>query len=646
MNFHFIAQRYWLNLKRHKLTFFVSFPLFGVMMAIIGSVYSKNLIKTLLDVPTFQALIGHIHIDNPGMLVWFLFYTSIFVLIFPAVGIFYGIRMIPFNERDGKELIFSTKMSPIVYFIENFIIVMILIPLTTFSVFLVSVLFLRTQMPLNDAVNYMLIANIFPVFFVMVVAMVTVFGASLRSSSRVGLAFGGLFYLICFALNLIVEEIGSISLDIGNIHQALNIGDIHVLTLNIGNIHILSLRDLSLMTQINLFQNVLGPTINTSHFTITQLNTVINYNSYLLTCTILIIILFLLTILSLYRVDYIEPRTDFKQNLKNFLYSYRVIGIGFVRVLKITRLYVPAVYLKRAIVHIYKLITRPIQAFMSSISKKYPAFSDQLKASFGFFIIYTIATTFLVIIVLLAYPGDQAMNALFTNMSSIIDNPLIAGFMFGHPVSAANNANLEGFILFKLFTFHWLYYGPFLFIATYYILMRDKSNKYDEINWSLPKTRSSVLISRTAAMIIYFWITVFINWLGIPIGYVMLKTYMDVSPPNAVNTFITFFFLAMGYSLFLVLFLAIALIVNSKYIIISLSSLFIFAIFIPMIGDVSNATWIDYLSPFKWFDVVGLMLQDINIIGTVIPTLLIGSIIVLGLYYYSIKVITPKKDIT
>ena len=176
--------------------------------------------------------------------------------------------------------------------------------------------------------------------------------------------------------------------------------------------------------------------------------------------------------------------------------------------------------------------------------------------------------------------------------------------------------------------------------------MRDKSNKYDEITWSLPKTRSSVLISRTAAMIVYFWITIFINWLGIPIGYDILKTYMDVSPPNAVNTFITFFFLALGYSLFLILFLAIALIVNSKYIIISLSSLFIFAIFIPMIGDVSKITWIDYLSPFKWFDVVGLMLQDINIIGTVIPTILIGGIIVLRLYYYSIKIITPKKDIT
>ena len=628
MNINYVAQRYRLNWKRHKLTFYVAFPLFGVIMALLGSIYSgPDMNSAFLEVPTFQTQLGYSHFDNPGMLIWFLLFLTIFELIFPVVGIFYGIRMLPFNERDGKELIFSTKMSPIVYFIENFIIVVILVPLTALSVFLVSVLFLRTQMPLGDAMSAMAIATILPSFFVMLIAMVTVFGASIKSSSRLGYAFGGFFYMICFMLNLIVSEVGKTSIDIFGVH-------------------IISIKDISLMSQMNIIGNVLAPTINESHFTITQLNFTLDYNSYLVTCTVLILLLFFLTLLFLFKADFIEPRTSIKHYFRIFIHSYQYIGGGFVSFLVFTRLYRPLVFLKRVVVRSFTILMVPINSFLSTIGKKYPAFRDQLKSSSGFFIIYTIATTMLVIVVLLAYPGDKSMKTLFTSLTSVLDNPLIAGFLFGHSVNISNSANLEGFILFKLFTLHWLYYGPYLFIATYYIIMRDKSNKYDEITWSLPRTRTSVLISRTAAMIVYFWITIFINWLGIPVGYVILKTYMDVSPPDAVNTLVTFFFIALGYSLFLILFLAVAIVVNSRYIIISLASLFIFSIFVPMLADVMKLTWLEYLSPFKYFDVIGLMLKDVNITQTLIPTILIGGIIVLAIYYYSIKVVSPRKDIT
>ncbi|MFW9929027.1 MAG: hypothetical protein ACFFD1_06525 [Candidatus Thorarchaeota archaeon] len=583
MNVTFVIHRYWLNLKRHKITFFVSFPIFGAMMILIGSIYTgPEIVSAIMNVPAFQALTGVRNIQNPGMLVWFLIFTNIFVLLFPAVGIFYGLRMLPFNERDGKELIFSTKMSPIIYFVENFIIVMILIPITASPIFLISVAYVGTA---SNDLTALAIANILPIFFVMVVAMVTVFGASIKSSSRWGLAFGGIFYLICFALNLIVSEVGSTSL-------------------NIAGYHIISLTDISLMSQMNIFQNALLGTWN---------------ENYILTCIVIIAILFVLTLTSLHITDYIEPRSSF-----------------------VKKTYQPGEK-SRNILSKFYFIRTPVESGLSRVGWRYPAFRDQLQSSAGFFIIYTIATTILVMVVLLVYPGDINMQKLFVDMkSSVLDNPVFASFMFGHTVQP----NLEGFILLKLFLFNWLYYGPFLFVGTYYVVMRDKNDKYDEITWSLPRTRSSVLISRTGAMILYFWITIAVNWVGLWIGELFLSTYMDVTAPNISATIITFFFLALGYSLFLVFFIAIAVTVNSRYIIISLVTIFGIAIFVPMISNISKVTWLEYLSPFKYFDVVGLLVSQVNILGTAIPAILFGGIVAFILYFVGVEVIIPRKDIT
>ena len=577
MGLNYLIQRNWLNLKRHKVVIYVSIPVFTFMMILIGSIYTKSLVEAILKVPTFQAVVNNRNIPDAGMLVWFLIYTSIFIMIFPAVGIFLGIRMLPFNERDGKELIFSTKMSIFKYFLENFILAMILVPATASPIFFVSVLFLGIT---SDTIISMAIAVILPVFFVMVVTMVSVFGASIKNSSRIGYGFGGIFYITCFILNLLANEIQTSPVSFIN--------------------------NFSPLYQMDVFDNALNQTWNLN---------------YILTSVIIIFILFILTLVFLYRTDYIESRSSSVGHIE--------VGTGT----------------KRKFTSRFSFIRTPVESILKKVGWKNPAFRDQLQSSAGFFIVYTIVTTMLVMVVVLAYPGNENMKLLFTDMNSLIGNPMIAAFMFGHTVTAANNANLEGFLLFKLLTFHWLYYGPYLFIGTYYVVMRDKNDKYDEITWSLPRTRGSILVARTGAMILYFWISIFINWIGLWLAVPILQTYLVATPPDVLATISTFVFLALGYSLFLILFIAIAVIVKSRYIIITLVGIFMISIFIPIISYVTENSVIDYLSPFRYFDVFGLLTRQVNIVTNAIPTILVGGILVIALYIVSIKVVTPKKDI-
>ena len=594
MQINYILQRYWLDLKRHKLTIFISIPVFSALMILFGTIYpGPDAVKVFSEIPTVQFLIGTRNIQNPGMLIWFLIMANIFTIIFPVVGIFLGVRMLPFNERDGKELIFSTKISPIVYFIENFLIVMILIPVITLPNFLIAVLFLGKSsidittltitnfLPIffdivvasfSNGTNMtsMAIANFLPVFFVMVVAMVTVFGASIKSSSKLGYAFGGIFYITSFTLDLVQPEISFV-------------------------------KNINLLSQIDLFDNVLNGTWN---------------EGFIFTCLCIIGILFLLTILFLYRTDYIESRSGAVKASKREGKNYR------------SRFY---------------FIRTPIETVLSKIGWKYPVFRDQLQNFVVIFILYAIVTSILVLVILIAYPGDKTMALLFTDMKSVLNNPLISSFMFGHTVEP----NLEGFLLLKLMTFHWLYYGPYLFIATYYIVLRDKNEKYDEITWSLPHTRPKVILQRTIAMIAYFWLIVIINWIVLWAGVLVLTSITDVTAPSFGATIFAFTFLGLGYSLFLILFVTLALIPHPKYIWMILVVIFFSAILLPMLSVMyPNYSWIVYISPFKYFDVAGLLLNQVNILGTAIPLILIGGIVILVFYFTIITFWTPHRDIT
>jgi ABC-2 type transport system permease protein len=409
-----------------------------------------------------------------------------------------------------------------------------------------------------------------PAFFVMVVAMVTALGASIKSSSRVGYAFGGIFYIISFTLSLLSAEITFA-------------------------------KDINLMSQMNTFQHALAGTWNMG---------------YILTCLGIVGILAVLTIFFLYRTDYIESRTSYGQKIKG------AAGVDLRSKLSNLR--------------------RPMEPFLSKLGWKYPAFRDQLQSSASSFLIYGFITAMLVFVVLLAYPGDAAMNALFTDMSTIIDNPLVAAFLFDHDVSAS----LEGFLIFKLMTFHWIYYGPFVFIATYSIIMRDKSDGYDEITWSMPHKRSRVIMQRTIAMLFYLWIIVALNWMAFWIGELTLSTFADVVAPDFISTIIAFSFLGLGYSLFLILFITLALIPKPKFLIITLVGAFMVAIFLPVIAFLNqDFSWISYLSPFKYFDVIGLLLNDVKIVEEAIPTILIGGVVAIILYLSSVMLLTPRKDI-
>ena len=570
MNFQFILQRYHLNFKRYTFIVILGTIVFAVITALFSLIYpGPEAVQAFVGIPIFQILTGINNVENPGLLIWIMIMNNSLVLsiFYPAIGIFLGVKILPFNEREGKELIFSTGKSLISYFLENLSMVLVMIPLIILPAYLIGIGFLLAG---GGGIMEFTIASIIPIFFVIVVAMVTTLGCSIWSSQKTGYAFGGLFFIISYTLNLLQQEIDFV-------------------------------KDINLMSQINAFQHALAGTWN---------------QDFIVKCLLLTIVLISLTIFFLYRTDYIRTRSTFIESTKKDE--------------------------KPGILAKFSFIRTPVESVLSKVGWKYPAFRDQLHSTAGIFLIYSVITSLLVLVIILAYPGDEALSIVFEEMKATLDSPLIAGFMFGHTLFP----NLQGFLLLKLMTFHWIYYGPFLFIMTYDIIMRDRAGGYQEITWSMPRTRTHIIIERTIASLVYFWVIVFSNWVTLQIGEVILGTFAEFEPIDLSSATIAFIFIAIGYSIFLILFVTLALIPQPKKMFITLVAAFLVAIIIPIIWVMNqDLSWILYFTPFKYFDVAGLLLNDLNLLGEVLPETFIYGIIVVGFFAMIVKFWTPTKDI-
>jgi ABC-2 type transport system permease protein len=547
---------------------------FALASFLLSSIYpGPDALETFVSIPLFQALIGITDVQNPGMLIWLLIFFCIFLLtnFYPVVGIFFGVQLLPFGDKDGKELIFSTEKSLIWYFVENFIVVIFIIPASIVPAFLISNGFLLSSGSGGDFSAFT-IASILPVFFVFVVTMVTALGCSIKFSNKLGYAFGGLFFIVSFTLNLLYSEIERIE-------------------------ELAFINDFNLMSQIGSFEHAIAGTWN---------------EEFILKCLFLVLLLSVLILFFLYRTDYIETRSSYRKER----------SIGGIRT-KIS------------------FIRTPIESLLSRVGWKYPAFRDQLQSTAGIFLLYLTVTSLLQALIAQNYPGDEEMALLFSEMTAVLDTPIFAAFVFGHPMTPT----FGGFVILKYFTLHWIFYGPFLFIMTYSIILRDKTAGYDEITWSNPRTRPRIIVGRTIATIVYLWLILIMNFVALYSSELLLSTYRDIVVTDFWATGLTFIYLGMGYSIFLILFVAFASIPRLKYIPITLIGIFLIALFIPVIWYINqDLSWMLYLSPFYYIDVAGILLKDI-LLEQVIPEILIFGAVSILFFISILKFWTPRRDI-
>ena len=554
-----IFKRFYLHSIRYRLELALSLVILTAMILIFQGIYpGEEGLRTYIDV--IDVLIGTLDLKNPSYLLWILIGSALFIQYYmPLFAIGFGAKILPFKERDGKELLLTQKQSIYSYYFENVILVIILLFISIFP----SYLLIYVDLLRNNAIDSLPNINtLFILAFSIAVfyALLSGLGGIIFFSRSYAYLTGGLYFVFSLVISII-----SNSADVGN------------------------LTDVSIISRVNIIQNSLNNTLP---------------EGVILEIIFLCITVIILSLIVLHKKSFIQSQFGSKENIQISNDSLS----------------------KRLLRYIYS----PVNNLIENI--KQPILRDQMNVLSWIFSLSVFAITFIFVYMAALYPGESEMAMYMTGFQT----PIITGPMFNHPVVPS----IDGFLAIEIFAFSWIYYGPLLLIATNSIALRDYNNTYSEITFSLPKTEKTVYFWRTLGAVIYILILVIINLVSL----IIVELIFNYTT-QAEKLITVFLVIAFGYILFLVFFITLVLAVPYKWGQKTLIIGFFYSIAMIILAfAVKGFENLRFLSPFGYFDFVGIFYFNSSLNEIIIPIIFFAIVVIVS-FFLVVKYRLPQKDL-
>ncbi|MFX1283125.1 MAG: hypothetical protein ACFFB5_05695 [Promethearchaeota archaeon] len=581
-------QRFYLHSYRHRTVVGLAIFLYVSLIIAMAMFYPGE--DALIEFIRLMEFLGDFPTDNPGFSLWLIFFCGFSLSLYlPVGGVFLGSNLLPINEKDGKEILFSTPKSLTISFLENSIVVIILIVLLSLPSYLVSLGLLYINNAWDAALN-MTICFFLAVMLVIAITFLAAFGCTINFSKVTGYTIGGLYILFSIVAELTANQISELD----------------------------SLRQLSLFSQAEVVNNSLSGTWN---------------EEFILLVIGLVSILIIASIILLYRKDFLKKEVK----LQTITGESEEVTQHKVRILRAFRMGF-VLYALRWLRLKRKSIGNPLDKLLGRLGWKYPAIRDQLHANAFLFIIYLAFMIFYAFYVIVMYLEEEVAELLQS-----FNMPFMEALLFGNKISdTIIERPLETFLAFEIYSFTWMIIAPLFLIIIYDILTRDYRNGYAEITWVLPKTGTRIFISRTIAALIYF---IIISLTQISTLFLMEGLLGRVSKHGIMPTAISYFISVWGYCVIFVFFLSLALLVPSKH---ALKTLiigwvfFVLVIFIAFLPG-TDLSWMRFLTPFGYFDSISIILDKRTVID-VLPEAVVGTLLTILFYIIVLKKRVPAVD--
>ena len=261
MNLSKTFQRFYFHSFRHKAV--VGLAIFLYVFLIVGIAMFYPGEEALIEFIQLMTFLGDFPTDNPGFSLWLIFFCGFSLSLYlPVAGVFLGSSLLPINERDGKEILFSTPKSLALTFLENSVVVVLLIGIIALPGYIASLGLLYVNNAWDAAAN-MTICFSLALMLVIAITFLTAFGCTINFSKISGYALGGLYIVFSIVVELTTNQISDLE----------------------------SLRQLSLFSQAEVVQNSLAGTWN---------------EEFILLVIGLVLVLIVASILLVYRKDFLE----------------------------------------------------------------------------------------------------------------------------------------------------------------------------------------------------------------------------------------------------------------------------------------------------------------------------------------------------
>jgi hypothetical protein len=514
-----------------------------------------------------MAFLGSYEVKNPGYSFWILFMDGLLLGAYlQVIGIFIGARVLP-REKEGKDHLFTTPKSITEYFIENSILLILLLGVVCLPSYIITVILLI----INNSIDTILSVTIIFVLAIVLALFsgtLTAFGTTITFSRSSGYLLGGFYFVFSIFIDL--------ARDIEGLKE---------------------LRQFSLFSMAELTQNSLDKTWN---------------EDFILLALVLCLILVILSIIVLSRKDYLEG-------------GYKMSSLVLSQ---------DTVNKKQKFLQKLLFIRKPVDKLLEKLGWRFAIFRDQIHASATYFTIILLFLTVISAYILVIYASAEEEMA---KMLAGFSMPLLDAMMYNHKFDPSLNV-LNYFLAYELLAFGWILFGIFLLVAINDICFRDKKNGYSEITWVTPKSGAQIITGRTLAVIVNYIIIFFASFIAITVMEIVFS-YTD----NIAAIAITFFAATWAYCILLIFFLSLTLFVPYKHAQKILLFGYLASILTLVLGFMSDASVLQLISPFGYFDTPGLLLGDINF-NNFLPSALTFSIIAILFFIITIKYRIPAKD--
>lgn len=197
-------ERFYLHSFRHRTV--VGLAVFIYLLLIIGIAMFYPGEEALTEFIQLMAFLGDFPTDNPGFSLWLIFFCGFSLSLYgPIVGVFLGSNLLPIQERDGKEILFSTPKSLTMSFLENSVVTFLLIVLICIPNYLAAIGLLYINNALDAATN-LTICFVLVLLYITAITFLTTFGCAINFSKNTGYALGGLYIVFSIIVDLTARQ--------------------------------------------------------------------------------------------------------------------------------------------------------------------------------------------------------------------------------------------------------------------------------------------------------------------------------------------------------------------------------------------------------------------------------------------------------
>ncbi len=276
------------------------------------------------------------------------------------------------------------------------------------------------------------------------------------------------------------------------------------------------------------------------------------------------------------------------------------------------------------------IFKNPVHFLIKRLKWRSPSLQDQFYMSSNMFLVYLTITCLFSFLVVFNYPGEESL----VNAVGGMQNPLLDAFLFGYELGG----KMQDYLAMKFFSMAWAFYGIFIVLIVSDVVLRD-FKKYGDTTWQFPRSQEEILVGRVIAAVSYYAALFFLNLLVTIIAISIEGSDADIG--LLASGYLVFMW---GYCVFVLFFTALALIPPLKHALKTLIFSFVGSIIIIVMGFLAEIEWMRYLSPFGYYDMIGIIAGKVTIFDE-LPKLVGFTILSCLLLFVVLKTRLHNKDL-